>query len=144
MYIDDFIIGTEIEIPGAVIHREEMLEFARRYDPFAVHLDEAYAKTTRFGTLIAPGLYSFLVVWKQFVDCNLFGDELIAGKSTKVEWYKPVYPEDTLFGTARVTNVTRRNPYNGIVELVIEVRNQHGEPVLTDTTEAVVRCREKI
>lgn len=144
MYLDDFVVGMEIEIPKAVIDREEMLEFAQRYDPFAVHLDEEYAKNTRFGALISPGLYSFLVVWKQFVDCNLFGDQLVAGKSTKVEWLKPVYPGDTLSGTARVTNINRRNSHNGIVELVIEVRNQHGDTVLTDTTEAVVRYRQEI
>ncbi len=141
MYLDDFVIGTEYEIPEAEIEREEMLEFARRYDPFAIHLDEEYAKKSRFGGLISPGLYSLLVVWKQFVDLELFGDELVAGKSTKVEFLKPVYPGDVLSGTARVINVTRRNQYNGIAEVSINVRNQKGEVVLTDLTEAVVRYR---
>lgn len=141
MYLDDFVIGTEYEIPGAEIEMKEMLEFARRYDPFAVHLDEEYAKTTRFGRLISPGLYSFLVVWKRFVDLELFGEELVAGKSTKVEFLKPVYPGDVLSGSARITNVTRRNKYNGIAEVVITVRNQEGETVLTDVTEAVILCR---
>ena len=141
MYLEDFVIGTEYEIPGAEIELNEMLEFARRYDPFAIHLDEDYAKKSRFGGLISPGLYSFLVVWKQFVDLELFGDELVAGKSTKVEFLKPVYPGDVLSGTVRVINVTRRNPYNGIAELSIVVRNQKGEIVLTDVTEGVVRCR---
>ncbi len=141
MYLDDFVIGTEYEIPGAEIERNEMLDFARRYDPFAIHLDEEYAKNTRFGGLISPGLYSFLVVWKQFVDLELFGDELVAGKSTKVEFLKPVYPGDVLSGTARIINVTRRNRFNGIVEISITIRNQKGETVLTDVTEGVVRCR---
>ncbi len=141
MYFDDFVIGTEYEIPGAEIELNEMLEFARRYDPFAIHLDEEYAKKSRFGGLISPGLYSFLVVWKQFVDLELFGDELVAGKSTKVEFLKPVYPGDVLSGTARIINVTRRNKYNGIVEISIAIRNQKGETVLTDVTEGVVRCR---
>ncbi len=141
MYLEDFVIGTEYEIPGAEIETKEMLEFARRYDPFAIHLDTEYAKTTRFGGLISPGLYSFLVVWKRFVDLELFGDELVAGKSTKVEFLKPVYPGDVLSGSARVINLTRRNEYNGIVEMAIIVRNQEGEIVLTDVTEAVVRCR---
>ena len=141
MYLDDFVIGTEYEIPEAEIEREEMLKFARRYDPFAIHLDEEYAKKSRFGGLISPGLYSLLVVWKQFVDLELFGDELVAGKSTKVEFLKPVYPGDVLSGTARVINVTRRNQYNGIAEVSITVRNQKGEVVLTDLTEAVVRYR---
>ncbi len=141
MYLDDITVGTEIEIPEALVDRGEMLEFARRYDPLAVHLEEEYAKGTRFGGLISPGLYSFLAVWKQFVDCNLLGREVVAGKSTKVEWIRPVYPGDILSGTARITKVLRRNSYNGIAEIVIEVRNQHGLTVLVDTTEAIVKYR---
>ncbi|MBO5249083.1 MAG: MaoC family dehydratase N-terminal domain-containing protein [Clostridia bacterium] len=143
MYLDDFVIGTELEIPSVEIDPSEMVQFAKRYDPFTVHLDRQYAERSRFGDLISPGLYSFLVVWKQFVDCNLFGDELVAGKSTKVEWFKPVYGGDVLSGKARIVNVTRRNPYNGIAEIVIEVRNQNREIVLVDRTEAVVLYRPK-
>ncbi len=143
MYLEDFVIGTEIAIPPVVASREEMMDFAEKYDPFLVHTDEEYAKNTRFGGLIAPGLFSFLLVWKPFVDLNVFGDEFIAGKSTKVEWHRPVFPEDVLTGMVRIVDVTRRNPYNGVVTLEMEVRNQNGEVVLTDRTETVVQCRHR-
>ena len=55
-------IGMEIDIPEAVIDKDRMMEFAKLYDPFPIHVDEEYAKTTRFGNLIAPGVMSFMAV----------------------------------------------------------------------------------
>ena len=70
-----------------------------------------------------------------------FGDELLAGKSTKIEWIKPVFADDVLSSTATVTKLQKRNPKNGLVEISIEAYNQNGELVLTDVTEAIVKCR---
>ena len=142
MYLDDLKMNTEIDIPEAVIDKEQMLEFARLYDPIPLHCDEEYAKTTKFGKLIAPGVMSFMAVWSKFVENDIFGDELIAGKSTKIEWYKPVFAEDVLKGKARISNIVRRNDYNGIAEITIDVYNQNGELVLTDVTEYVVKYRK--
>ena len=118
-----------------------MIAFAKRYDPVPLHHDEEFARNTRYGQLVAPGVMAFMAVWARFIDTNLLGDELICGKSTRIEWFKPVFAGDTLTGTARVTNITRRNPYNGIAEITIDVRNQHGDVVLTDVTESVVKYR---
>ena len=141
MYIDDITIGMKIELDSAVIEKEKMLDFARLYDNIPLHTDEEYAKATKFGQLIAPGVMSFMAVWARYLEKDIFGEELIAGKSTKIEWFKPVFAGDVLKGEAVVTNITRRNPYNGIVELTIDVVNQHGEKVLSDVTEAVVKYK---
>ena len=141
MYLDELKIGMEIELVPVTITKERMLDFARIYDPLPLHSDEEYAKTTRFGQLVAPGVMTFMSVWAQFVRVDLFGDALIAGKSTKIEWFKPVFAGDTLHGTARISNITRRNAHNGIAEITIEIRNQHGELVTVDVTEYVVKYR---
>ena len=80
-------------------------------------------------------------VWAKYLEVDLFGQELLAGKSTKIEWFKPVYPNDTLSSKAVVTDLTKRNNKNGIVEISIEAYNQNGELVLTDVTEAIVKCK---
>ena len=80
-------------------------------------------------------------VWARFVETGFFGDELVAGVSTKITWYKPVFAGDTLTAKARVTGITRRNAYNGLAEVTIEAFNQHGEAVLGDVTEFIVRYR---
>ena len=118
-----------------------MLDFARNYDSIPLHTDEEYAKSTPFGKLIAPGVMSFMSVWAKYLEVDFFGEELLAGKSTKIEWLKPVFAEDVLTGTAVVTALTPRNEKNGIVEVTIDVCNQRGELVITSVTEAVVKRR---
>ena len=141
MYFDEFKVGMTVDIAPAVIEREKMMDFAKTYDHIPLHLDEEYAKTTLFGRLIAPGVMTFMSVWANYLDLNLFGDEFIAGKSTKIEWAKPVYPEDVLTGKATITHLEKRNPKNGLVQITIEAFNQHGQLVLTDVTEVIIKCK---
>ena len=144
MYFDDLKIGMAVEMDPTVIEREKMLAFARVYDPIPLHLDEEYAKSTPFGALIAPGVMSFMSVWAKYLEKDFFGEELLAGKSTKIEWVKPVYAEDVLTGKATITNLQKRNAKNGLVEISISAYNQKGELVLTDITEAIVKCKESV
>ena len=141
MYFNDLTLGMTATCAPAVIDRDKMLAFAREYDNIPLHTDEDYAQKTPFGRLIAPGLMSFAAVWAKYLEVDFFGEELLAGKSSRIEWHKPVFAEDTLTGTATVTALTPRSPRNGIVEITIEVRNQNGEVVLTNITEAIVKCR---
>lgn len=141
MYFDDLKIGMTVEISPAVIEKEKMMAFARDYDNIPLHTDEEYAKTTPFGKLIAPGVMSFMSVWAKYLEVDFFGKELLAGKSSKIEWLKPVYADDILTGKATLTNLTRRNEKNGIVEVTIDAYNQNGELVLTNITEAIVKCK---
>ena len=141
MYFDDMEIGMTVEIPSAVIEKEKMLAFAREYDYIPLHTDEEYAKKTPFGRLISPGVMSFMSLWARYLEVDFFGKELLAGKSTKIEWLKPVFAEDTLTGKATITSLIPRSYKNGIVEITIEAHNQNGELVLTDVTEAIVKCK---
>ena len=141
MYFEDITLGMTMQIAPAVIEKEKMLSFARDYDPIPLHLDEEYAKKTPFGALIAPGVMSFMSVWAKFLEQDFFGDELLAGKSTKIEWVKPVYAQDVLTGKATITNLVKRSSRNGLVEISVEAYNQKGELVLTDVTEAIVKCK---
>ena len=141
MYFNDLKIGMTVETAPVTIQKEKMLAFARDYDNVPLHTDEEYAKTTPFGRLIAPGVMSFMAVWNQYLKQDFFGTELLAGKSTKIAWHKPVYADDVLTGKATITKLEPRNPRNGLVELSFEVYNQDGVLVLTDVTEAIVKCR---
>ena len=131
-----------VDIAPAVIKKEKMIAFARDYDNIPLHTDEEYARHTHFGKLIAPGVISFMSVWVKYLEQDFFGEELIAGKSTKIEWLKPVYADDTLIGKATITKLVRRNQKNGLAEITIEARNQNGDLVLTDVTEAIIKCKD--
>ena len=141
MYFDDLRIGMSVDISPAVIKKEKMMAFARDYDNIPLHTDEEYAKTTPFGKLIAPGVMSFMSVWAKYLEVGFFGEELLAGKSTKIEWLKPVYADDVLTGKATITNLVKRNEKNGLVEVTVEAYNQDEVMVLTNVTEAIVKCR---
>ena len=141
MYFEEFTLGARTRLNPAVIDKDDMIDFAKKYDSIPLHTDEEYAKGTFFGRLIAPGVMSFMSVWAKYLEVDLAGDELLAGKSTKIEWFKPVFADDVLSSTCTVSGLTRRSEKNGIVELTFEVFNQHGELVLTDITEMIVKCR---
>ena len=139
MYLEELKKGTVIKTEPAKIVKERMLEFARLYDNIPLHTDEEYARGTIFGGLIAPGVMSFMTVWAKYLEKDLFGSELIAGKSTKIEWLKPVYPDDTLTAEVEVTDITPRNEKSGTVALTLKAYNQNGVLVLTNVTEAIVK-----
>ena len=142
MYFNDLKLGMSVAIPPAVIEKQKMLDFAQTYDNIPLHTDEAYAKASPFGALIAPGVMSFMSVWAKYLEVDFWGKELLAGKSTRIEWHKPVYAEDVLCGKAVITNLTQRNNRNGIVEITIEAYNQNHVHVLSNITEAIVKCEE--
>ena len=130
-----------VDLASTVIHKEKMIAFAEEYDNIPLHTDEAYAKSTPFGGLIAPGVMSFMSVWAKYLEVSFYEDALLAGKSTRIEWTAPVYAEDTLSGRATITNLIKRNEKNGLVEITIEAYNQKGDLVLTNVTEAIVKCK---
>lgn len=141
MYFNELQVGMAIDIAPAVIEKDKMLDFARLYDNIPLHVDEEYAKSTPFKGLIAPGVMSFMSVWAKYLEVDFFGEELLAGKSTKIEWFKPVYANDVLSGRATITKLTKRNDKNGIVEVSIDAYNQQGVLLLTSITEAIVKIK---
>lgn len=143
MYFEEFVLGSKIQINPAKIHKNVMIDFANKYDNIPLHTDEEYAKNTFFGKLIAPGVMSFMSVWAKYLEIDLAGDELIAGKSTKIEWIKPVFADDILKSTCTISKLTKRSEKNGIVELTFEVFNEHDELVMTNITEMIVKCKGK-
>ena len=141
MYFDDLKVGMTADIEPVTIEKDKMIAFAREYDDIPLHTDEEYAKTTPFGQLIAPGVMSFMAVWANYLKVDFFCDELIAGKSTKMEWFKPVFAGDVLTGKATITDLIKRNEKNGLAVMTIDIFNQNGDLVITDITETVVKCR---
>lgn len=142
MYLDDMTVGTSFEVGPVTIDKDKMVAFSLEYDPFRVHHDEEFAAKSRYGRLIAPGVMTFMMMWAKVIESGFFGEQQIAGKSTHIEWCKPAYPGDVLTGRCTVTRITPRNPYNGIAETLVEVYNQHGELVLTNVTESVIKYRK--
>ncbi len=143
MYFEDFTIGTAVLLDETVIEKDAMIDFAGKYDNIRIHTDEEYAKTTNFGALIASGLFSFISMWPRYVEKDLIGDEVLGGKSSKIEWLAPVYAGDVLHGEATISDLIERNEKNGIIQLTLHIYNQNNVLVIRNVSEAVVKKRLK-
>lgn len=131
MYYEEFEIGTKYPLPAVVIDREDMLDFARKYNRALIHTSPEYARKTRFKDVIAAGAYTFAVVHSTFIDANILGPEVIAGKSSDISWFRPVYAGDALFSEVEVVRKENRHPDRGDIEFRMTTRNRAGETVMT-------------
>jgi acyl dehydratase len=74
----------------------------------------------------------------KFVKQDILGEQLLAGKSFKVEWVSPVLANDILHSKVVINNLTVRSAFNGIVEVKITIYNQEDKMVMDTLTEAIV------
>jgi len=133
-YFDDFAVGDTYELGSTTVDEESIITFAKQFDPQPFHLDEEAAKTTIYGGLIASGWHTGSITMRLLYD-GLVKDTVSLGSPgvDELRWVKPVRPGDTL--SARVTVLecipSRSKPDRGIVRSAVELRNQHGEVVVT-------------
>ena len=134
LYFEDFPAGDVRESAARTITREEMVAFARQYDPQPFHLDDEAARRTIYGGLIGSGWLTAAVMMRLLWD-TLLKDVVSLGSpgSDEIRWLRPVRPGDTL--RARFTIVeaipSRSKPDRGVVKTFTEMLNQHGEVVMT-------------
>ena len=133
-YFDDFKIGDVIELGRHTITKDEIIAFARQFDPQAFHLDEEAAAQTMFGGLIASGWHTGSLMMRLLYE-GAIKDAVSLGSPgiDEMRWLKPVRPGDTLSARMTVTECipSRSKPDRGILRSLLEMRNQHGDPVVT-------------
>ena len=144
-YFEDYVPGDVHEFGRIVAEQDEMIAFARRFDPQPFHIDPVAAKQSIFGGLIASGWYTAGLMMRLFADHYLSHVASLGSPGVdKVRWLKPVRPGDAI--SIRVTILeTKRSsskPDRGIVHSSIEVLNQIGEIVMNMTGVNLLGCRE--
>ena len=118
LYFEDFPPGDVRESPARTVTREEMVAFAREFDPQPFHTDEEAASTTIYGGLIASGWHTVAILMRLMWDAFLADAASLGSPGVdEVRWLKPVRPGDTL--RARFTVVeavpSRSKPDRGVV-----------------------------
>jgi acyl dehydratase len=133
-YFEDFPVGDVRESPSRAVTRDEIVAFARQYDPQPFHLDDEAATRSIYGGLLASGWHTcalyMRLMWETFLkDTASLGSPGV----DEIRWVKPVRPGDTLRVRFTVVEATpsRSKPDRGIVRSLSEVFNQHGEVVMT-------------
>jgi len=144
MTLDDYIVGHKTERFGHYeMSREEIVEFAGRYDPQPFHLDDATAAANPiFGKLAASGWHTASATMRMLVDEGAkHGGHSIGGAGLdELRWLRPVYPGDILSAENEVLEVrqSRSRPTIGTVKLRTTTYNQDNQPVLTMTANIIV------
>lgn len=117
---EDMTPGRVVELGEVVAEREEMIEFAKRYDPQPFHLDEAAAGGSLFRGLAASGWYTAGLWMRSYVD-NLLADSTAMGSpgGRELAWPAPVFAGDVLRCRLEVLDARRSasRPGMGIVEI---------------------------
>jgi acyl dehydratase len=144
-YFEDYQVGMVDEFGEVLVTAEEIVEFARRYDPQTMHVDAVAAAAGRFGGLIASGWHTGSLTMRLFVEHYLSKVATLPSPGIdELRWVRPVRPGDTL--RMRVTVVeTRRSkskPDRGIVRSLVEVLNQNGEVVMSQRPMNLMLCRD--
>jgi acyl dehydratase len=144
-YWEDFTIGRTIELGSREVSRDEVLEFARRYDPQPFHVDDQAADASIYGGLIASGWHTAAMVMRLMCDGYLLQSASLGSPGIdNLRWLKPVRPGDTL--RARMTVLESRpsssKPDRGTVRSSWEVFNQRDELVLSMEGYGMFRRRQ--
>jgi acyl dehydratase len=145
-YFEDYRPGTVFEGGPVMVGEAEILEFARRYDPQAMHTDPEAAARGYFGGLIASGWHTAAVMMRLFATHFLSPASSLASPGIdELRWLAPVRPGDEL--CLRVTVVearrSRSKPDQGIVRSLVELSNQRGEVVMTLKPTSFIRCQPR-
>jgi len=143
-YFEDYHPGTVYEFGPFAVDEQEMLAFARRFDPQDYHTDPEAAKNTIFGGVIASGWFTCALMMKYYAEDYLaHGASLASGGLDELRWPKPVRAGDVLRLRIHVTSARRSvsKPDRGIVHNFIEVVNQNDEVVMHYKGQNFFKCR---
>lgn len=131
---EDFSVGQVIEGEPIVVTRDEMVAFAREFDPQAFHLDEEAAKTTLAGRLIASGWLTACVGMRLLHRDGFRGQSTMGSPGIEeLRWLRPVLPGDALRAQILVEKVraSTSKPDRGFVGFTMTMLNGGNQPVLT-------------
>lgn len=143
-YWDDYEVGQKYPLGTTSFTEQEIVDFARHYDPQPFHIDAEAAKQSMYGSLIASGWHVASKMMRLFVD-NYVDRRTALGSPglDELRWLKPVRPGDTLTGWVECAGKvpSKSRPTMGVIHEHWIVTNQNGEVVMTTKGINMVRRR---
>ena len=134
IHFEDFKVGQVIELGSCTVSKDEIIPFARKFDPQPFHIDEAAAERSIYGGLIASGMHTCSIFMRLLYD-GLLSRAASMGSpgQDELRWIKPVRPGDTLSASGLVEELipSRSKPDRGLIRTTYEVFNQDGDKVMT-------------
>lgn len=134
LFFENYERGSEFLFGDVKIKEDEVLEFAKLYDPQPFHIDKDAAMKSQYKGLIASGWHTCALVMRLLVE-NYFSSASSLGSPgiDELRWFIPVRPGDELTVRATVFDTKRSSskPDRGIVKTFIEVINQEKKVVMS-------------
>jgi acyl dehydratase len=133
-YFEDYAVGSVHDLGSITVEADEIIDFAKRFDPQDFHIDPEAAKRTPFGGLIASGWHTAALMMRLYVEQYLSQVASLASPGIdELRWLKPVRPGDRLSVRVTVLKSTpsKSKPDRGAVRSLVEVFNQDNECVMT-------------
>ncbi len=146
-YFEDYIPGSVHEFGPIKADEQEMLEFARRYDPQVFHVDPEAAKETIYGGLIASGWFTCALMMKLYAAHYVSTVASLGSPGIdELRWILPLRPGDELSVRGEVLEArrSRSKPDRGVVISSLDVFNQKRERVMTMRVINLFLCRDRI
>jgi acyl dehydratase len=142
-YFEDLKAGDRFKSETYAVSEEQLISFAREFDPQPFHLDAAVADQTMFKGLIASGWHTAAITMRLFVQTLNFGEGAIGLGVDELRWPNAVRPGDRLQVETEIIDlrVSRSKPGHGVVRLRNVTTNQRGEIVQTMMASALVSRR---
>ncbi|HXP36010.1 MAG TPA: MaoC family dehydratase [Chthoniobacterales bacterium] len=142
-YFEDVKAGERFKSATYQVSEEQIISFAREFDPQPFHLDKAVARQTMFESLIASGWHTAAITMRLFVQTLNFAEGAIGLGVDELRWPNAVRPGDVLQVETEIVDlrVSRSKPTHGIVRLRNVTTNQRGEIVQTMAASALVLRR---
>ena len=144
-YFEDLVVGTKASFGRREVTREEVIEFAGKYDPQAFHLDDEAAAKTHFGRLSASGWHTCAMAMAMTVE-NARTDRMAGLGSPGIDelkWLRPVYPGDVLRCETELIDkrASQSRPEMGIIKSRMTVFNQDDVAVMSMVSNGLVATR---
>lgn len=142
-YLDDLTVGQRFTSGTYHVTTDEIVAFARHFDPQPFHTDPEAAKHTFFGQLVASGWHTAAITMRLLVEGGMPAEGGIVGAGGEIGWPKPTLPGSTLHVESEILEIrpSRSRPDRGMVTVRCETKNEHGEVVQLMTTKVVVPRR---
>ena len=142
-YFEDLKAGDRFKSGTYKVTEEQIVSFAREFDPQPFHLDPAVARQTMFKGLIASGWHTAAITMRLFVQTLNFTEGAIGLGVDELRWPNAVRPGDVLQVETEILDLreSRSKPSHGIVRIRNVTTNQRGEVVQTMFASALVLRR---
>ena len=145
IYFEDLEVGAETYFGSYDVTREEVIDFARKYDPQPCHLSDEEAAKTHFGRIAASGWHTCAMTMAVIARYVVKDEQAGIGSPgvDELRWLKPVYPGDTLHVRGKIieTRPSRSKPEIGSFRTETIVTNQDDDPVMRFTSIVLMRRR---